>query len=272
MIEDLLLDPQLKWWMLLPISIAMVLVGLLRSNVTYLLSLKPKIEFFKNAREKYVHIHTINNMTVTNNCRSFLQRASAYKENNQILSSEEMEIRRAYFVENLSGTSFYAKIEDPSTPLNPFTDASTNDALMNMAKGNLMGYVPQTLIMGWVNYFFAGSVVMKLPFPLTEGFKSMLQNGVNTPNLNARYVSAISWYFVNLFGLRPVYSLIMDDPAAAEELINLQQQQGFAGLGAPGGPKADKVFKAEAENIQILEHKSAYTNIASRVLERYENA
>lgn len=54
-IEDLLLDSQLKWGMLLPISIAMVLVGLLRSNLTELLSSKPKLEFFKKAREKYVY-------------------------------------------------------------------------------------------------------------------------------------------------------------------------------------------------------------------------
>lgn len=55
MIDDLLLDPLLKWWMLLPISLAMVLVGLLRSNVTFLISPKPKLEYFRNAREKYVY-------------------------------------------------------------------------------------------------------------------------------------------------------------------------------------------------------------------------
>lgn len=207
----------------------------------------------------------------TNHFRSFLQRAIAFKFNNNVLSGEEMEIRRAYYMDTLSGTDFHATIEDSSAPLNPFSDASTNDALMSMAKGNITSYVPQTLIMGWVNYFFAGSVVMKLPFPLTEGFKAMLQNGVNTPNLNARYVSAISWYFVNLFGLRPVYSLIMDDPEAAGQLVaqQQQQQQSITKLGAPGGPKVDKVFKAEAENIQILEQKGIFDGISIRTLRRY---
>lgn len=53
---ELQLDPQLKWWMLLPITVAMVLVGLLRANVTLLISLKPKIEPFRKVREGYVSI------------------------------------------------------------------------------------------------------------------------------------------------------------------------------------------------------------------------
>ncbi|OVF09483.1 putative ER membrane protein complex subunit [Clavispora lusitaniae] len=253
MIAELLIDPQLKWWMLLPISVAMVLVGLLRSNVTYLVTPKPKLEPLKSAREK-----------------SFLQRVSGFKKNFNVLNAEEFEARRNYFIEKLKSTEYYAKIEDPNAgPQNPFGDAATSDALMNMAKGNLMSYVPQTLIMGWVNFFFAGSIVMKLPFPLTEGFKSMLQTGVNTPNLDAQYVSAISWYFVNLFGLRGVYSLLMDDPAAAAELIN-QQQQNIPNIGAPGGPKAEKVFNAEADSLQILDHESLYTGIAQRILQKYD--
>lgn len=136
---------------------------------------------------------------------------------------------------------------------------------MAMAKGNLMNYIPQTIIMGWVNYFFAGFVIMKLPFPLTDGFKAMLQNGVATPDLNARYVSAISWYFVTLLGLRPVYSLITGDTTAADQLIQQQQQQ-LPNIGGPGGPKAEKVFAAEAENIQILSHESVFEGIVDRVL------
>ncbi|CUM49016.1 unnamed protein product [Debaryomyces tyrocola] len=137
---------------------------------------------------------------------------------------------------------------------------------MNMVKGNLMNYIPQTLIMGWVNYFFAGFVVMKLPFPLTDGFKSMLQSGVATPSLNVRYVSSISWYFVNLLGLKPVYSLLMGDSKIVDQMMQQQQQQQMPNIGGPGAPKVDKVFKAEAENIQILSHESIFDGIVDRVL------
>lgn len=150
------------------------------------------------------------------------------------------------------------------------TSPDANEALMNMAKGNMMNFIPQTIIMAWVNYFFAGFVVMKLPFPLTDGFKSMLQNGIATPDLNVRYVSSISWYFVNLFGLRPVYSLLMGDSSAVDAIMNQQSQQlAMPNIGGPGGPKADKLFKAEAENIQILTHESIFDGIVDRVIESY---
>lgn len=49
---DLILDPQLKYWVLLPISFAMVLVGLLRANVTALIAPGVKLEAYRNVREK----------------------------------------------------------------------------------------------------------------------------------------------------------------------------------------------------------------------------
>lgn len=183
------------------------------------------------------------------------------------MTPQEFETRQQYFIDTLNSDEFYAKkVQADVDPMAALTDPSTNEALMNMVKGNVMNYIPQTIIMGWVNYFFAGFVVMKLPFPLTDGFKSMLQNGIATPDLNVRYVSSISWYFVNLFGLRPIYSLLMGLTEADAIVSQQQQQPAMPNIGGPGGAKVDKLFKGEAENIQILSHKSIFDGIVDRVV------
>lgn len=264
---ELILDPQLKYWVLLPISFAMVLVGLVRNNITVLLANSPKLEDFKLSREKYVQLWIswwIHILT-----RQFLKRAGTFRQNHYVLTKEEFEMRQKFFLDKLNTNEYFAVKEASEKQANPLTDPATNDALMNMAKGNIMNFVPQTLIMSWVNYFFAGFVIMKLPFPLTDGFKSMLQNGVATPDLDVRYVSSISWYFVNLLGLKSVYSLLMDDPAAASAMIQQQQQnQQLPNIGAPGGPDAAKMFKAEAESIQILTPESVLDGIVDRAIKK----
>ncbi len=52
-------------------------------------------------------------------------------------------------------------------------------------------------------------ITVKLPFPLTIRFKSMLQSGVATRDLDVRWVSSLSWYFLNLFGLQSVFIFIL---------------------------------------------------------------
>lgn len=45
---------------------------------------------------------------------------------------------------------------------NPMTDPAAMEGMMGMMKGNMAMMVPQTLIMGWINAFFAGFVISTL--------------------------------------------------------------------------------------------------------------
>jgi hypothetical protein len=100
------------------------------------------------------------------------------------------------------------------------------DGMMAGMKAQMVMMVPQMVIMAWINFFFQGFVLseyfcsqsslrvhkvpaVKLPFPLTLGFKSMLQRGIDTPEMDVRWVSSLSWYFLNFFGLNGLYRLLL---------------------------------------------------------------
>ena len=118
--------------------------------------------------------------------------------------------------------------QNPPNPL----DANSMDGLMGGLKSQAVMMVPQMVLMGWINFFFQGFVLsayfayvrftftenyiiflfmalVKLPFPLTLGFKSMLQRGIETQDMDVRWVSSLSWYFLNFFGLNGLYRLLL---------------------------------------------------------------
>ena len=64
----------------------------------------------------------------------------------------------------------------------------TDPSMMtDMLKKNLNMIVPQMLTAAWVNFFFTGFVVGKVPFPLTQRFRGMLQRGYAHANNRPRY-------------------------------------------------------------------------------------
>ena len=49
--------------------------------------------------------------------------------------------------------------------------------------------VPNMLMMTVISFFFSGFVLVKVPFPVTQRFKQMLQRGVDLATLDTSYVS-----------------------------------------------------------------------------------
>merc|ERR1712078_827381 len=109
--------------------------------------------------------------------------------------------------------------------------AMMSDPTMMMDMMNMI--VPQMLTGAWVNFFFTGFVIAKIPFPLTQRFRTMLQRGIDLASLDVTYVSSLSWYFLNLFGLRGLNQLVLG--RASEEiddtkLMGMQQQMMGMGM------------------------------------------
>lgn len=201
-----------------------------------------------------------------------LTRLQNYRKNHNVLIySNEYDTKRNYLAAEYSGDKYLQKKPetDPNQPQNPFGDASSNDFMMQAAKGSMAQMIPQSVIMWWVNYFFKGYVIMRLPFDMTANVKSMLQQSISTPDLDAAYVSSVSWYFVNMLGLKSVYGLIFNDDNLVNKLMSQQQQQPIPPMGA-GGPTAQKQFIAELEGLKIAPFASCATTAPARLAKKLD--
>mmetsp|Transcript_1864 Transcript_1864/g.1294 ORF Transcript_1864/g.1294 Transcript_1864/m.1294 type:complete len:119 (-) Transcript_1864:34-390(-) len=81
--------------------------------------------------------------------------------------------------------------------------------------------VSSILSISWVNHFLSGFISGKVPFPLSEKFRSMLQRGVELRALDVRYVSSLSWCFLMLFTIGGPARLL-----AEQAPIQIMPQQG----------------------------------------------
>lgn len=149
--------------------------------------------------------------------------------NFHVLSQRSFNARRdALITAYESGTYLKDPERRGQAPPNPMSDPSSMEGMMGMMKNQMAMIIPNTLIMSWINAFFSGYVIsvspvlgrlrcmhrltrtlVKLPFPLTIKFKSMLQAGVATKDMDPRWMSSISWYFLCIFGLQSVFNFLL---------------------------------------------------------------
>ncbi|KAI5817097.1 integral membrane protein DUF106-domain-containing protein [Pyronema omphalodes] len=252
--QMILRDPQLFYWILFPITFVMILTGVLRHYATVLMQSDPKKLDLKALREQRNLMRGIN-----------------LRQNAGQLPLHSFISRKNALVADYKRGEYLKDPESVGKPAgNPMSDPAGMDQMMNMLKGNMAMIVPQTLIMGWINAFFSGFVIMKLPFPLTIRFKTMLQSGIATRDLDVRWVSSLSWYFLNLFGLRSVFNYILGSDNSADQMSAQMQQMNPAAGASMFGPGQDpnKMFLAEAENLEVAggTHEWVIEGVEERVL------
>jgi len=168
-------------------------------------------------------------------------------------------MRKQFF--NNEATGYFTTQKREPVVKNPMTDPSM---MTDMMKGNLTNVLPMIVIGGWINWAFSGFLTTKVPFPLTLRFKPMLQRGIELVSLDASWVSSVSWYFLNVFGLRSMYNLILGMDNAADQTRVMQDQMTGAAMGMP--PDPSKAFKAEWEALEITEHQWAIQGVEEEIM------
>lgn len=234
---ELLLDPEIRLWVFFPIVIITFLVGIIRHYVSILLTSTKKLEL-QQVQDSQT-----------------LLRSRLLRENGKYLPKQSFLIRRHYF--NAEETGYFKQASKrPSQAPNPMTDPTM---MTDMLKGNVTNVLPMLLIGGWINWTFSGFVTTKVPFPLTLRFKVMLQRGIELMSLDASWVSSASWYFLNVFGLRSIYTLVLGENNAADNTRAVQDQMSGAAMSMPPDPK--QAFKAEYESLEVIQYKWALKDI-----------
>lgn len=164
---ELLLDSNIRLWVVLPIVIITFFVGMIRHYVSILLQ-----------SDKKLTQEQVSDSQV-------LIRSRVLRENGKYIPKQSFLTRKYYF--NNPEDGFFKKTKRKVVPPSPMTDPTM---LTDMMKGNVTNVLPMILIGGWINMTFSGFVTTKVPFPLTLRFKPMLQQGIELLTLDASWCTS----------------------------------------------------------------------------------
>lgn len=170
--KDLVLDPAIRDFVLLPLILLVFLFGILRHNAAVLLKGAPKAGDQEQVKQ-----------------RNILQRSKLLRMNGKHIPLTAFAMRRHHFINETDGV-LNQKIDSQANMMAMMSDP---DMMQNMLRGNVLQMLPQLLLMGLINQFFQGFLLIKLPFALTPSFKAMLQRGIPLATLDVSYVTSLSW-------------------------------------------------------------------------------
>ena len=203
--EHLLLDPAIRDWVVIPMVIMLIIVGMGRHYVSSLIKTDPMSQITASGLDELRH-------------KQILMQAGRLRAHGMYLNENSFNRRRTHMIQKKTGV-LREKVPGPTNPMsNPM-------AMMDMMKGNIVFMIPNFAMMAFVGYFFSGFICLKIPFPmLSSHFKLMLQRGVDLSTLDVSYVSSLSWYFLVTFGLNGVYRLILGEDSDFDDAKMMQMQ------------------------------------------------
>jgi len=243
---DLVLDPSIRNFVLIPILIVVIAKTFLTTNLMEIMKKVPP----KSKKDKLMH----NNV---------LSRSGRLRTNCNWLPEDSFERRRAQFL-----TQQLKDINIEEAPAEQSVQDMSN--MLGMMQGNTVSMFSHIGFMFWVNTFFTGFLIIRLPFPVSEAYRSIVQRGVNMSSLECSYVSSLSWYFLSLFGFRGLTTAISGG-AVADDMKMMKEQMNNP-MAAAAGPSMGKYdpnpkFKYEREELGIVDQRWNLAHVEQRLLD-----
>jgi hypothetical protein len=270
-ITDILLDPSIRNWVFISIAVVMYLQGVLRHYISVLLKDDVKSSIDKTRKA------------------NLLKRIAKFRLNCCYLIGRSFDQRKKYYQTDINKDwkSENEGLDLLSTPISTSSSSSTSTssdssaaapapdpmAMMGPMKQNLLNFMPNMLLMGFISYFFSGFIVAKLPFHTTDRFRSMFQRGIALEDLDVSYVSSLSWYFLTLFGVRGLYlvtlgndKVMMDNTEMMVSQMNQMNAMGGAAGNTQDGAADMKLLETEKNEIEILTYRCMIEESEQRLL------
>lgn len=226
---ELVLDPSIRDYVVIPITVAMVFYGLLQHHLRVLLTDMPS--------------PTLDDIKARHNT----QRSNRLRTNGRFITARGFEMRKVYFTDEDKGIFQEKNIKQEPVYQDPM-------AMMGPMKAQTAGMFQFMGMMFVINFFFSGFVCIRLPFTLTYRFKPMLQRGMILFGLDMSWVSSLSWQVLNSFGLRGVHQWILGSDEVVDPFAQQQQMMGGGQAGMPGQPKMKELYKSELVNLSLAQY------------------
>ncbi|KAI8104654.1 hypothetical protein M9434_003207 [Picochlorum sp. BPE23] len=249
--HDLVIDREVRNWVLLPLTVSVFLLLLLRQFASVFLgggsqskspsSQQTSEEAAKEARQKAI-----------------IGRCQTMKASSCMITPLGFQQRIQYFTDKEHGV-LHEEIEKKDMAEMMMTNP---DMMSGMMKQQLGGLGPQLALGAFVNYFFRGFILGKLPFSLSPKFRGMLQSGIDLPSLDVTYLSSLSYYMLLLFGSRGILTLFFKDVVNDAAMAAQMQQKGMMMNPAAADPK--KQFADEAKVMDLLQHRWNMEHVEKR--------
>ena len=262
------LDSSIRNWVFIPITLITISVNLIMKYVNYLLNQGAAKKNPSKTTEKpsqFEFNKEISGRDSELKIKSAINRSSKLRSNFMYISDKGFTSRKAFFCNE--GGFFSQKFENKAAEImNP-------NMMSDMLKKNVVNALYYILIFGGIGYMFSGFILLKLPFGLTQKFRSMLQQGLNLPDVDVSYVSAISWCFILVFGLNSIlqhfdggdnYSVLREQEQMMKAPMNMMS------MGQPGMDN-EKILSAEKENIEIIPYFSILEEAPDKLIEKYKH-